>query len=299
MMYQAGLVLEGGAMKGVYTAGVLDFFLDAGIDFAKCYGVSAGACCLCSYLSRQKGRQYSVFTDYLEDKNYWGLSSLLRTGDYFNVQMCYHDIPERLNPFDYETFDKNPSKGYAVVTNIETGLAEYLPMKNMHRNIDAVRASASMPLVSRPVEINGKLYLDGGLADSIPLLHAVTDGCRKNVVVMTKETGYRRVQPKHLELIKARYAKYPKVYELMANRAAAYNQQLDYLEAEVSWAVLTFSSSVTRSKQETMILSPQTHGSPGSSSSPWKPSVSGEQAIRVTRPSGVMRAMALAEKSAT
>lgn len=93
--------------------------------------------------------------------------------------MCYHDIPERLNPFDYETFDKNPSKGYAVVTNIETGLAEYLPMKNMHRNIDAVRASASMPLVSRPVEINGKLYLDGGLADSIPLLHAVTDGCRK------------------------------------------------------------------------------------------------------------------------
>ena len=233
MMYQAGLVLEGGAMKGVYTAGVLDFFLDAGIDFAKCYGVSAGACCLCSYLSRQKGRQYSVFTDYLEDKNYWGLSSLLRTGDYFNVQMCYHDIPERLNPFDYETFDKNPSKGYAVVTNIETGLAEYLPMKNMHRNIDAVRASASMPLVSRPVEINGKLYLDGGLADSIPLLHAVTDGCRKNVVVMTKETGYRRVQPKHLELIKARYAKYPKVYELMTNRAAAYNQQLDYLEAEV------------------------------------------------------------------
>ena len=97
MMYQAGLVLEGGAMKGVYTAGVLDFFLDAGIDFAKCYGVSAGACCLCSYLSRQKGRQYSVFTDYLEDKNYWGLSSLLRTGDYFNVQMCYHDIPEHLD----------------------------------------------------------------------------------------------------------------------------------------------------------------------------------------------------------
>lgn len=106
-------------------------------------------------------------------------------------------------------------------------------MKNMRRDIEAVRASASMPLVSRPVEINGKLYLDGGLADSIPLLHAVTDGCRKNVVVMTKEVGYRRVPSKHLELIKARYAKYPKVYERMANRAAAYNQQLDYLEAEL------------------------------------------------------------------
>lgn len=112
MMYQAGLVLEGGAMKGVYTAGVLDFFLDAGIDFAKCYGVSAGGVLPGAViLSRQKGRQYSVFTDYLEDKNYWGLSSLLRTGDYFNVQMCYHDIPEHLNPFDYETFDKIQSKG--------------------------------------------------------------------------------------------------------------------------------------------------------------------------------------------
>ena len=96
MMYQAGLVLEGGAMKGVYTAGVLDFFLDAGIDFAKCYGVSAGACCLCSYLSRQKGRQYSVFTDYLEDKNYWGLSSLLRTGDYFYIIIDRDDKDRRL-----------------------------------------------------------------------------------------------------------------------------------------------------------------------------------------------------------
>ena len=233
MMYQAGLVLEGGAMKAFTPPACWIFFWMQESTLPNATGVSAGACCLCSYLSRQKGRQYSVFTDYLEDKNYWGLSSLLRTGDYFNVQMCYHDIPEHLNPFDYETFDKNPSKGYAVVTNIETGLAEYLPMKNMRRDIEAVRASASMPLVSRPVEINGKMYLDGGLADSIPLLHAVTDGCRKNVVVMTKETGYRRVQPKHLELIKARYAKYPKVYELMVNRAAAYNQQLDYLEAEV------------------------------------------------------------------
>lgn len=233
MLYQAGLVLEGGGMKGVYTAGVLDFFLDKGIDFAKCYGVSAGACHLCSYLSKQKGRAYAVVTDYLEDKNYWGPYSLLKTGDLFNVDMCYHQIPERLNPFDYDTYAQNQSKGYAVVTNIETGLAEYLPMKDLHTDIDAVRASASLPLVSRNVRIGGSLYLDGGLADPIPLLHSITDGNRKNVVVMTKETGYRRKPSGQLGLLKARYAKYPKVYELMKNRHIEYNRTLDFLEEQV------------------------------------------------------------------
>lgn len=233
MMYQAGLVLEGGAMKGVYTAGVLDFFLDAGIDFEKCYGVSAGACCMCSYLSKQRGRALATMTDYLNDKDYWGLSSLLRTGDLFNVQMCYRDIPEKLNPFDYEAFDKNPSRGYAVVTNIETGFAEYIPLQEMHRDIEAVRASASMPFVSRNVDIGGKLYLDGGLADPIPILHAVTDGCRKNVVVMTKEEGYWRSPMRHAGAARLKYAKYPKVYELIKNRHNAYNETLRYIYEQV------------------------------------------------------------------
>lgn len=233
MMYRAGLVLEGGAMKGVYTAGVLDFFLDAGIDFEKCYGVSAGACCMCSYLSKQRGRALATMTDYLKDKDYWGLASLLRTGDLFNVRMCYHDIPEKLNPFDYEAFDKNPSRGYAVVTNIETGFAEYIPLQEMHRDIEAVRASASMPFVSRNVDIGGKMYLDGGLADSIPILHAVTDGCRKNVVVMTKEEGYRRSPMRHAGAARLKYAKYPKVYELIKNRHNTYNETLRYIYEQV------------------------------------------------------------------
>lgn len=232
-MYQAGLVLEGGAMKGVYTAGVLDFLLDAGIDFEKCYGVSAGACCMCSYLSKQRGRALATMTDYLKDKDYWGLSSLLRTGDLFNVRMCYHDIPEKLNPFDYEAFDKNPGRGYAVVTNIETGFAEYIPLQEMHRDIEAVRASASMPFVSRNVDIGGKLYLDGGLADPIPILHAVTDGCRKNVVVMTKEEGYWRSPMRHAGAARLKYAKYPKVYELIKNRHNAYNETLRYIYEQV------------------------------------------------------------------
>ena len=234
MLYQAGLVVEGGGMKGVYTAGVLDFFLDHGIDFAKCYGVSAGACHLCSYLSKQRGRAYAVAADYLDDPNYWGISSLLRTGDLFNVDMCYRQIPETLNPFDYETYDKNPSKGYAVVTNIETGRAEYIPFGDLHENIRAVRASASLPLVSRNVRIGDSLYLDGGLADPIPLLHSVLDGNRKNVVIMTKEVGYRRKPSKNLGLIRLRYARYPKVYELMKNRHIEYNKTLDYLQEQVN-----------------------------------------------------------------
>lgn len=234
MLYQAGLVLEGGGMKGVYTAGVLDFFLDQGIDFAKCYGVSAGACHLCSYLSKQRGRAYAVVADYLDDPNYWGISSLLRTGDLFNADMCYRQIPETLNPFDYETYDKNPSKGYAVVTNIETGRAEYIPFGDLHENIRAVRASASLPLVSRNVRIGDSLYLDGGLADPIPLLHSVLDGNRKNVVIMTKEVGYRRKPSKNLGLIRLRYARYPKVYELMKNRHIEYNKTLDYLQEQVN-----------------------------------------------------------------
>ena len=179
-------------MKGIYTAGVLDFFLDKGIEFSSCYGVSAGACHLCSYLSKQRGRAYDISVDYLEDKNYCSVSSLLRTGDLFGVKMCYDDIPNRLNPYDYDAFNAYQGRAFAVVTNIETGRPEYLRLRDMHRDIAAVRASASLPLVSRNVNINGKLYLDGGLSDSVPIMHSILDGNRRNVVVLTKEVGYRR-----------------------------------------------------------------------------------------------------------
>ena len=219
-------------MKGVYTAGVLDFFLDKGLGFTSCYGVSAGACTLCSYLSAQRGRAYDVTVDYLEDKNYCSIYSLMRTGDLFGVKMCYDEIPNRLNPYDYEAFAAYPGRAYAVVTNLETGRAEYLRLREMHRDIQAVRASASLPLVSRNVEIDGKFYLDGGLSDSVPIMHSIVDGNRKNVVVLTKEAGYRRKRSGSLGLIRLRYGRYPKVYELMANRHIAYNGMLDYLEQQ-------------------------------------------------------------------
>ncbi|MBR1772018.1 MAG: patatin family protein [Lachnospiraceae bacterium] len=231
-MHHAGLVLEGGGMRGVYTSGVLDLFLDKGLEFSHIYGVSAGACNLCSYVSKQRGRAYDVNVDYLDSKHYCSVASLLTTGNLFNVDMCYHTIPEYLNPFDNETFMQYEGKAYAVVTNVETGQAEYLRLKNMDEDIIKVQASSSLPLVANMVKIDGKLYLDGGLADSIPIQKSVLDGNRKHVVVLTKEVGYRRkpIDKAQLALIKLRYAKYPKVTEVIEHRHIAYNACLDYLE---------------------------------------------------------------------
>lgn len=231
-MYQAGLVLEGGGMKGVYTAGVLDFFLEKEIEFSSCYGVSAGAGQMCSYLSKQKGRGYRTYVDYLDNKHYCGARSLLTSGDLFNVSMCYDLIPNYLDPFDGETFENYEGKAYAVVTNIKTGRAEYIRIKNAGQDMDAVRASSSLPLVSRNVRIGKNLYLDGALTDSIPIRKSILDGNRKNIVIMTKQVGYRRkpISASMRALLKVRYFRYPKVYELMKGRHIDYNATLDFLK---------------------------------------------------------------------
>ena len=231
-MYQAGLVLEGGGMKGIYTAGVLDFFLDKEIEFSSCYGVSAGACCLCSYLSGQKKRAYRINVNYLEQKAYCSVESLLKTGDLFGVDMCYGLIPDYLDPYDYDAFNRYQGKAYAVVTNIKTGKTEYMLLKDMHQDTIAVRASSSLPLVSRNVKIGDELYLDGGISDSIPIRRSMKDGNRKNVIILTKEEGYIRQPAKgaELALIKARYMRYPKVYECMRERHLTYNNTMQYIE---------------------------------------------------------------------
>lgn len=233
-MEQAGLVLEGGGMRGVYTAGVLDYFMERELTFSHCYGVSAGACHLASYMSGQKGRALKVSLDYLQDKNYCSAYSLVRTGDLFGVEMCYNRIPNELCPYNYEAFNKYPGKGYAVVTNIETGRPEYIQLVDMHTDIQAIRASASLPLVSRNVEINGKLYLDGGMADSIPIRRARKDGNEKNVVILTRPIGYRKKPSSsaNLKLMQLRYKKYPKVVEDMEKRYLRYNKTLKLVEKE-------------------------------------------------------------------
>ncbi|MCD7836099.1 MAG: patatin family protein [Lachnospiraceae bacterium] len=234
-MYQAGLVLEGGGMKGIYTAGVLDFFLDRGMDFSMIYGVSMGAVNMCSYLTKQRGRARDVIVDYVGMKHYCSIESLVFTGDVFNEDMCYHLIPDYLYPYDKEAFDKYEGRAYSVATDIYSGMPEYFRITDLKEDVDKVRASASLPLVARNVEINGRLYLDGGLSDSIPLGKSILDGNRKNIVVMTKEIGFIRkiTSMPQLALIKARYYKYPKVYELMAERHISYNATLDFIERQV------------------------------------------------------------------
>ena len=229
-MVKAGLVLEGGGMRGVYTAGVLDFFIDQDLYFSDIYGVSAGACHMCSYISQQKERAYRVNVDYLEDKNYCSMYSLLKTGNLFGAEMCYDKIPNELDPYDYEAFGRYKGNAYAVVTNIETGKAEYIRMEDMHKDIIAIQASASLPLVSKNVYINGVPYLDGGVADAIPIMKSLQDGNKKNVVIMTKEVGYRRKPSSNMTAIRLRYRKYPELVKDMERRHIVYNKTLDFLE---------------------------------------------------------------------
>lgn len=228
-MYQAGLVLEGGGMKGVYTAGVLDFFLDKGLEFSSVYGVSAGACHMTSYLSKQRDRALDISIDYLKSRKYCSVESLLTTGDLFNVQTAYHLVPDYLNPFDYEAFKKYEGRAYAVATDIEAGTPVYFRIRDVKKDMDAIRASASLPLVSRNVRIGNHLYLDGGISDAIPIRKSILDGNSKNVVVLTKEEGFVRQPTTQLPLLKMRYFRYPKVAELMAERHITYNNTMDYL----------------------------------------------------------------------
>ena len=231
-MVKSGLILEGGGMRGIYTAGVLDYFLEQDLYFSDCYGVSAGACHLCSYLSGQKKRAYRVSVNYLKNKDYCSLRSLITTGDLFGAKMCYDTIPNELDPYDYDAFNNYGGRAYAVVTNISTGAAEYMPLREMHKDIIAVRASASLPLVSRNVKIGDSYYLDGGMADPVPIRKAIADGNKKNVVILTKEVGYIRKPASKMSanMIRVKYAKYPKLYELIVNRHTRYNETLRFLD---------------------------------------------------------------------
>ena len=231
-MIEAGLVVEGGGMRGVYTAGVLDYFMEKNLYFDDCYGVSAGACHISSYVSKQIGRSMKVTLDYINDKRYCSINSLIKTGDMFGVEMLYDIIPNKLELYDYETFNKFKGNFYSVVTNCKTGKAEYIKIKDMKKDIIAVRASSSLPLLSRIVEINGKEYLDGGITDSIPIKKSIKDGHKKNVVILTRDKTYRKSKPKFLSFFKLKYKKYPNLVKAIENRYKMYNETLDFIEEE-------------------------------------------------------------------
>ncbi len=225
-----GLILEGGAMRGMFTAGVLDVMMENGITFDGAAGVSAGAVFGCNFKSGQIGRVIRYNTKYCRDRRYCSLYSLLKTGDLYGADFCYREIPENLDIFDEEAFEKNPMPFYVVATDVETGMPVYRRC-NTGRGEDLLwmRASASMPMVSRPVEIGDRLFLDGGMSDSIPLRFMEGIGYRKNVVVLTRPASYRKKE-KGLGAMRLFLRKYPYLALAMEERPYVYNETLSYIK---------------------------------------------------------------------
>ena len=229
-MIKAGLVVEGGGMRGVYSSGVLDFFIEKDLFFENNYGVSAGACHLCSYLAKQYKRAFRVNVDYLNDKRYCSVHSLLKTGNLFGAEMLYDIIPNELDLFDYDTYNKNESNFYVVITDINTGTPEYVKIGDLKKDIIYVRASSSLPLLAQNVKINDKEYLDGGISDSIPIKKSIADGNKKNVVILTRDSTYRKGKNSLMPIIKLKYKKYPNFVKSMADRYIVYNEILDFIK---------------------------------------------------------------------
>lgn len=231
---KGALVLEGGGMRGAFTAGVLDWFLDKGIMFDNIYGVSIGACHACSYISCQRGRAFSVVADYINDPRYMGVKHLILTGDLFPAEFVYHKIPDELYPFDYETFENYKGRFFAVLTDCRTGKAEYIQVKDLRTQVDTVRASASLPVFSRMVEIDGREYLDGGMADSIPVKKALADGNKKIVAVLTRDEGYVKAPSKAYYFTRAFYPRHKKLSEAIKTRHIMYNDAVRFTEEQES-----------------------------------------------------------------
>lgn len=227
---KTGLVMEGGAMRGLFTAGAMDVMLENGIDFDGGIGVSAGAVFGCNYKSRQIGRVLRYNLRFCHDPRYCSFRSLLKTGNLFGEQLCYHDIPEKLDPFDLETYRANPMEFYVVCTDMETGKPVYKRLDDgANADMDWFRASASMPLVSRMVEADGMKLLDGGIADSIPLKFFESLGYDRNVVILTQPKGFVKTPSRMLPLMRHALRKYPNAYRTLEKRHVEYNAAIAYI----------------------------------------------------------------------
>lgn len=225
---KTGIVVEGGGMRGIYGAGVLDVLLENDIKADGLIGVSAGAIHGCSFVSGQKGRSIRYNLKYSRDPRYMSMRSLIRTGDMFGIDFCYRELPETLDPFDNETFESSSTEYYVTCTDVETGQPVYHRCPSLRGDrIDWVRASASMPLASRIVELDGKKLLDGGVADSIPVMAFRKMGFKKDLVILTRPEGYRKKQNPMLPLIRRAYREYPEFVETAASRHLVYNRELD------------------------------------------------------------------------
>jgi predicted patatin/cPLA2 family phospholipase len=225
------LVLEGGGFRGIFTAAVLDTFQESGLFFKYLIGVSAGAAYSVSYVSRQYQRNLAV-NQFVDDPRYCSFSNLIRTGNYFDWSFVYHRIPIQFVPFDYKSFSLSDSRLKLVVTNIETGQPEYheLRTESPEEFRDWLSATSALPMISKPIRINGHCYMDGGICDSIPVVKALDDGNERAVVVLTRPHGYRKKSSYSSGLLRFRYRRYPKLLERIRMRTEEYNATLDLID---------------------------------------------------------------------
>ena len=225
-----GLVLEGGGLRGVFTCGVLDCFMDHGIKFPFTVGVSAGACNGLSYMSGQRGRAKSSNIDLMEKHQYVGMKYLLTQGCIMDFKLLFEDFPEKIIPYNYDAYFSNPDRFVMVTTNCLTGKAEYFEeKKSSERVMSIVKASSSLPYVTQITYVDGVPMLDGGIADSIPVEYAMKQGYEKLVVVLTRNHGYRKKESR-MPMAKAFYRKYPNLQKALAERNAVYNRTMELVE---------------------------------------------------------------------
>lgn len=228
-MSKIGLILEGGGMRGIYTAGVLDFLIEKNIEVDIVIGVSAGSCHACSYLSKQYKRAFNATVDYLDDKNYLSFNNLIKTGSIFGMDFMFNTIPNELNIYDYDTFNKSKTKFIAVSTNCETGKPEYFELTDLKKEIVYIQASCSIPMFANIVEVDNYKLVDGGVSDSIPIQYALNQGYKKNIVVLTRDSTYLKSKNKFTSVIKRKYKKYPKLITAIENRHVNYNKSLEII----------------------------------------------------------------------
>ena len=228
-MKKVGMVLEGGSMRGMFTAGVLDVLMENKINVDGIVGVSAGALIGVNYFSNQQGRVIRYNKKYCNDKRYISLNSFITTGNLVNKEFTYYKVTKELDPFDNETFIKSKKDYYVTVTNIENGASEYLKINNVYDQLEEFRATSAIPLASEIIEINGKKYLDGGISDSIPLDKCISLGYEKIIVILTQPKGFIKppLQKQREKLTKLKYKNYQELIDTMVNRHIKYNKVLE------------------------------------------------------------------------
>lgn len=232
-MSKKGLVLEGGAMRGLFSAGVMDVLMEEGLEFDGLIGVSAGAAFGCNYKSGQNGRVILYNKRFAHDWRFCSVRSFVTTGDLFGGDFCYHYFPENLDLFDQQAFNQSKMEFTVVCTDVETGEPVYKTLMNYdYEMCEYIRASASMPIVSRIVNIDGQGLLDGGISDSIPLRQFQEMGYGRNVVIATQPADYRKKHTRLMPLFRLMLRKYPKLIKALDTRETMYNGQLDYLKTE-------------------------------------------------------------------